>query len=286
MSCLIPSAMQRNCQDLIEPYQLAPILQLTDKTLIFFEGHRAKARGLTGRTLFGIEEVSRSSSVRVSSLPLYASCIRQPRPHASTAQGGPCCTACQSAFPTCTKTSSQHRLKERQEDCSRYQKPLKGSLACWHELRPVALQEVAPQVCSKQSSSHSPYLCRLVLCANHPRGSHEWPLSPCGWLMLTEQVKPMQPPVQRLRHDNGAHADVSMDLQATVPVWSFPLVLHQDCIRVSCTSGCEVPGICYLFAYRDESEGPYLLAVIVKEAHSLCDMKESHCNVFFSAAAQ
>ena len=49
--------------------------------------------------------------------------------------------------------------------------------------------------------------------------------------MLTEQVKAVQPPVQRLRHGNGAHADVSMDLQATVPVWSFPLVLLQDCIK-------------------------------------------------------
>ena len=137
MSCLNPSAMQRHCQDLREPYQLAPILQLTDKTLIFSEGHRAKATGLTGRTLFGIEDVSRSSSVRASSLPVYASCIRQPRPHASTAQGGPCCTACQSAFPTCMKTSSQHRFKEQQEDCRRYQKALKGLPASWHELHPV-----------------------------------------------------------------------------------------------------------------------------------------------------
>ena len=102
MSCLIPSAVQRYCQDLSSlPACTTPA---TDWQDLLRADRRARAGGFTGRMLFGIKDVSRSSSVRVSSLPLYASCIRQPRPHASTAHGGPCCTACQSAFPTCTKT--------------------------------------------------------------------------------------------------------------------------------------------------------------------------------------
>ena len=49
--------------------------------------------------------------------------------------------------------------------------------------------------------------------------------------MLTEQIEAVQPPVQRLRHDNGAHADVPMDLQATAAVWlssSSIISLHRQ----------------------------------------------------------
>ena len=48
--------------------------------------------------------------------------------------------------------------------------------------------------------------------------------------MLTEQVEAMQPPVQRLRHDNGTHADVPVDLQATAPVSLLLLMLYQVCV--------------------------------------------------------
>ena len=60
------------------------------------------------------------------------------------------------------------------------------------------------------------YLCRLVLCTNHPGGCLQRPVKACGWLVLTEQVKPMQPPVQGVRHNNGSHADVSMNLHVIV----------------------------------------------------------------------
>lgn len=63
------------------------------------------------------------------------------------------------------------------------------------------------------------YLCRLVLRCNHPGRSHQRPLYACGWLVLTQQVKAMQPPVQRLCYHNSSHADVPMYLHRR-PSWS------------------------------------------------------------------
>lgn len=56
---------------------------------------------LTGSSAFEIEATFRRSSVRVRNCPLHTSCMRHPSPHASTAHGGACCTACQSDLPNC-----------------------------------------------------------------------------------------------------------------------------------------------------------------------------------------
>lgn len=72
----------------------------------------------TCRAGLGMASVLRRSSVRSSSFPLNASCMRQPRPQASTAHGGDCFTTCPSVL------CSSGRCRERS-----------GRLSCEHKGR-------------------------------------------------------------------------------------------------------------------------------------------------------
>lgn len=122
----------------------------------------------------------------------------------------------------------------------------------------------------------APYLCRLVLCAHHPGCSHQWPLKACGWLMLAQQVKAVQPPVQRLCHDNGSHADISMHLRN-----ERKFIIGFIVADLSLAEPCNPLEI--LLMKTREEKNSYQVAIIVEEAHSLGNMKEPHSNVFLPA---
>lgn len=75
-------------------------MHITGSTGLIYSQYYCPCRR-TGRSPFEMEATFRRSSVRVRNWPLCTSCIRHPRPQASTAHGGACCTACQSDLPIC-----------------------------------------------------------------------------------------------------------------------------------------------------------------------------------------